>query len=194
MMNDNDFDVVHSFGSIEVQEEDKRWRPAEIFKHKRKHYAVVYFGKQEYEGLDGSYQLNAHGKLVDGDGDEIKWRKCKMCDHRLLTKPAPLADEHDNAENNLVLCGNCDEEYRECDNNDGACIFYEEEHLGTMQVNWEHDFWYNWNEARGDPDGDYCREEYGDDGGYTWTGCGCSCGDNGECERQGRHVPVEAED
>jgi hypothetical protein len=81
------YELVHKFGEIELQEDDGRWRPVEISRAKRlsvlhnSESIVLHFGGDEYEGLAGDYRLSGHGlqfskdRLLDGDGDEIPWRK-----------------------------------------------------------------------------------------------------------------------
>ena len=55
-------------------------------------------------------------------------------------------------------------------------------------MDWDSDFWYDWNEGCGPPDSEHCRKEYGNEGGYVWSGCGCR-NDHDECERSGPHEP-----
>ena len=105
------------------------------------------------------------------------------------SKAGPTKTKAKKRKKAVEICSKCHTKYTASDNYDGACVYCDDNHLGTLEVNWEHDFWYDWNEACGPPDSKYCRERYGEDGGYVWTGCGCTCGDNGECERVGRHEP-----
>ena len=55
-------------------------------------------------------------------------------------------------------------------------------------MDWDSDFWYDWNEGCGPPDSEHCRKEYGNEGGNVWSGCGCR-DDHDECERPGPHEP-----
>ena len=84
-------------------------------------------------------------------------------------------------------CKRCDQKYDQRYNNDQtACVYYADEHEGTFDVDWDSDFWYDWNEGCGPPDSEHCRKEYGNEGGYVWSGCGCR-NDRDECERSGPH-------
>ncbi len=88
----------------------------------------------------------------------------------------------------LLTCRNCHKQYKASENVDDCCLWYSDTHKGEFQVNWKSDFWYDWNEGRGPPDSAYCRREYGREGGYVWSICGCDH-NRDECEREGKHKP-----
>jgi hypothetical protein len=69
-----DFDVIHGFGEIEVQEEDGSWRPVEMSRHKQNKSIILHFGGEEVEGMEGDYALSSGGVLTAG-GDKIEFRQ-----------------------------------------------------------------------------------------------------------------------
>jgi hypothetical protein len=83
LLDSKNYDTIHEFGEIELQEEDGSWRSVEISrsKHQTNRSIVLYFGQDEYEGLAGDYQISGHflqfsnDRLLDGDGEEIAWRQ-----------------------------------------------------------------------------------------------------------------------
>jgi hypothetical protein len=72
-----DYDVIHQFGGVEVQEEDGSWRPVEMSRHKQNKSIILHFGGVEVEGMDGDYALSSSGVLTAG-GEKIEFRK-KIC-------------------------------------------------------------------------------------------------------------------
>lgn len=60
--------------ALETEEEDGTWRPCSLYHMRDSEIVVLWFGKEEYEGLCGGYRI-VNGKILDGDGDEIKYRR-----------------------------------------------------------------------------------------------------------------------
>jgi hypothetical protein len=98
---------------------------------------------------------------------------------------APLSQKEE-AEKKPLKCRNCEEFYFESENTDDSCLWYSTTHKGAFVVDYKSDFWRGWEEHLGPPNSSHCRKEYGNEGGYMWSICGCRK-DTGECERTSRH-------
>lgn len=70
-----DFEMDRS-EALEVQEEDGSWRHCTLYYMSESEIVVLWFGKDEYEGLQGDYRI-VDGKLLDGDKDEVPYRRAK---------------------------------------------------------------------------------------------------------------------
>jgi len=60
-----------------VEEGKDEWREVVVYRRKSDGFIVLWFGGDEYEGLDGGYRLGYHGPkmaLYEPSGTEIKWR------------------------------------------------------------------------------------------------------------------------
>jgi len=99
------FDTVYfdNGTKYEVEEEDGTYRPATVYKHRyakaapkegeegaegaeeggTKWTIVIWFGDEEYEGMDGKYTMDEKGVMRDTDGDVINARKTKIPDSHL---------------------------------------------------------------------------------------------------------------
>ena len=95
---------LDELAKLEYEEENGKWRPVTLYRFrasaKRPRCAVVHFGQNEYEGLDGDYtaELDAtsgHWVVRDGDGDVVSTRPRPVTSHDTLNmeKPSPLLDE-----------------------------------------------------------------------------------------------------
>lgn len=73
----------------EIEEEDGNWREATVYRHRyaqpedgSRHGStwtiVIWFGGEEYEGMDGKYTINESGVMKDTDGDIINCRKMEL--------------------------------------------------------------------------------------------------------------------
>jgi hypothetical protein len=61
---------------LEVQEEDKSWRKAKLYKNIQfPEHKVLSFGGDEYEGIGAPYAIGADQTLLDNDGDTINTRE-----------------------------------------------------------------------------------------------------------------------
>lgn len=93
-------------------------------------------------------------------------------------------------DNGNLTCENCRQKFREEDNGNYACTWYSEVHKGLFRTDYNSDAWYGWHEANPPKESAYWKEDdYVGNGGHKWTGCGCTTGNNGECEREDRHRP-----
>jgi len=61
---------------IEVKEEDGTWEAAVVYRAKGTNQVCLWFGDDNYEGLDGTYTRElGEFKIFDGDGDEVPTRR-----------------------------------------------------------------------------------------------------------------------
>ena len=65
-----DEDYETETGDYEVQDDDdgKRWRHCRMYTHRTKQNKVLWYGKDEYEGIGEKYKWDRKGALMDGDG------------------------------------------------------------------------------------------------------------------------------
>ena len=77
MFVDRDWSV--ELEDVQVQEIDGTWRDATVYRHKyNRDHVCIYFGDQEYEGIDRPYSYTSSiEELLDPDGETIKWRVCE---------------------------------------------------------------------------------------------------------------------
>jgi len=71
-----DFEMDRS-EALEVEEEDGSWRHCTLYYMSESEIVVLWFGKDEYEGLQGDYRI-VDGKLLDGDKDEVPYRRADV--------------------------------------------------------------------------------------------------------------------
>ena len=72
-----DDDKYAEVGTLEVQEDDGRWRPATLFRPRKRRVGsqiVIWFGGVEYEGIGGDVYTWWAGVLRDADKDVIPQR------------------------------------------------------------------------------------------------------------------------
>ena len=93
-----------------------------------------------------------------------------------------------------ITCRRCEEPFDPATNTNESCVFMKENHRGSFRVNWYHDTWHNWCAGFGPPNSSHCKQEYGNEGCYYWTGCGCTTHGSGECEREGWHRAADDPD
>jgi len=89
-----DFDAGRA---IQVREDDGSWKDATLYRRKGTDTVCLWFGGEEYEGLDGAY-LMVGGVVFDGDNVEVKTRRlqgrvnthltmqCKRCEQPALAR------------------------------------------------------------------------------------------------------------
>lgn len=95
----------------------------------------------------------------------------------------PQTDDEGN-----LTCQNCNEKYKEEENDDHTCTWYSDVHKGLFRTDYNSEAWYGWHEANPPKESAYWkRDGYVGEGYHKWTGCGCTQGNNGECEREDRH-------
>ena len=93
-----------------------------------------------------------------------------------------------------LLCSNCGEYFTKENNRPISCVWYNTKHKGSFVVDWDADFWTHWDaKTMGPPEGSFCREVYGNCGGYMWSGCGCHHNYD-LCERIGFHCSSSDEE
>ena len=96
----------------------------------------------------------------------------------------PTTDEDGN-----LTCRNCNEKYKESENNNSKCVWYADTHKGLFRTDYNSSAWYGWNEANPPKESSYWKQPgYIGDGYHKWTGCGCT-NNLDECERYDRHRP-----